>query len=80
MSEDVARSLRSAGLKVITPLAADGFGTQLKLATKHGARFVVLLGESERAAGQVLVKNLATGEQSAVGLGDVAGHIQRAKA
>jgi histidyl-tRNA synthetase len=79
-SEDIARALREAGLRVITPLAVEGFGAQLKLATKHGAAFVVLLGESELAAGQVLVKDLAKGEQVAVTVKDVAAHIRRARA
>ena len=75
VSEDIARTLREAGLRVITPLAAEGFGAQLKLATKHGARFAVLLGESELAQGQVLVKDLAKGEQVAVKVSDVAAQV-----
>jgi histidyl-tRNA synthetase len=62
-AEKISGFLREKGFKVSTPLAADGFGAQLKLATKHGAKYVVLLGESELAQGQVVVKNLETGEQ-----------------
>ena len=60
---EVARALRAEGLSVITPLEAGGFGSQLKLATKHEARFAVLLGEAELERGQLLVKNLIKGEQ-----------------
>ena len=63
-AEEICRALRAQGLAVATPLSADGFGVQLKLATKHGARFVVLLGDTELAQGQVIVKELASGEQS----------------
>jgi histidyl-tRNA synthetase len=47
----------------VTPLAAEGFGAQLKLATKLGARFAVLFGEAELAQGQLIVKDLLKGEQ-----------------
>ncbi len=70
-AEKVARPLRAAGLKVITPLEAGGFGSQLKLASKHGARFCVLFGESELEQGQVVLKNLLTGEQKVVPMGEV---------
>ncbi len=62
-AQQICRELRSMGLSVITPLEIGGFGAQLKLATKHGARFVVLLGEAELARGMLLVKDLARGEQ-----------------
>lgn len=64
-AEKIARDLRARGLHVMTPLEVGGFGAQLKLATKHGARYVVLLGETELAEGKVLVKDLAKGEQVA---------------
>jgi histidyl-tRNA synthetase len=63
-AEEIVRALRSQGLKVSTPLSADGFGAQLKLANKHGARVAVLLGDTELAQGQVVVKNLQKGEQT----------------
>jgi histidyl-tRNA synthetase len=72
----VARSLREAGLRVVTPLEVGGFGAQLKLATKHGARFAVLFGDTELAAGNVLVKDLASGEQVTVAVTGVAGHVK----
>lgn len=63
-AEKVARDLRDHGLSVITPLSVDGFGAQLKLATKHGAAKVVLFGDSELAEGCILVKDLTTGQQT----------------
>jgi histidyl-tRNA synthetase len=51
-AEQVARALRAAGLRVITPLEVGGFGAQLKQATKLGARFAVLFGDTELAQGQ----------------------------
>ncbi len=75
-SEQVARPLREAGLRVMTPLDAGGFGAHLKLATKHGARYAVLLGESELAEGKVVVKDLSKGEQKVIPITEVAAHIR----
>jgi len=74
-AEEVAQALRAAHLKVMTPLSVDGFGAQLKLATKHGARFVVLFGEAELAVGKVMVKDLLNGQQETVAMADVAQHV-----
>jgi histidyl-tRNA synthetase len=71
-AEEISRSLRSKGLKVSTPLSADGFGAQLKLANKHGARIAVLLGDAELAQGQVVVKDLMKGEQNTLPIAGLA--------
>ncbi len=70
-AESIARELRDAGLRVITPLEVAGFGVQLKQAVKHGARFAVLFGDTEFAAGKVIVKDLAKNSQSEVPFADV---------
>lgn len=67
--EEVASAARAAGLSAMTPLGEGGFGVQLKLATKHGARLAVLLGEDELKQGKVAVKILETGEQKTLTLG-----------
>jgi histidyl-tRNA synthetase len=74
-AEKVARELRATGLQVITPLSVDGFGAQLKLASKHGARYAVLFGESELAQGQALLKDMTSGQQVTVALGEIASQI-----
>ena len=74
-AEQVARALRAEGLRVTTPLEVGGFGAQLKLAAKHGARFAVLFGDTELAEGKVLVKDLVKGEQVTVALNGVAAHL-----
>lgn len=71
-AEAVARELRARGLRVITPLSAEGFGAQLKLASKQGARFAVLFGDAELAEGKVIVKELATGQQTLYPIASVA--------
>jgi histidyl-tRNA synthetase len=46
--------------------------TQMKEADRLGCRRVVILGEQELAAGTATVRNMTTGEQTQVGLGDLA--------
>jgi histidyl-tRNA synthetase len=74
-AEGIAHSLRARGLGVMTPLEVSGFAAQLKMASKQRARFAVLLGEAELAQGQVLVKNLGTGEQVAVSIANVCQYL-----
>lgn len=74
-AEEMARALRSRGLRVSTPLEAGGFGAQLKQANKHGARVALLLGEAELAQGKVGVKDLRSGEQTEQSIASVADHV-----
>ena len=65
----VAAQLRAAGVSVAMGADPDsGAGKQLGAAAKLGARYALLMGESEAAARQVALKDLETGEQQAVGL------------
>jgi histidyl-tRNA synthetase len=71
-AEKIAASLRDKNLKVMTPLEAGGFGTQLKQAVKHGARFAVLFGDAEFKEGKVLLKDLVKNQQTVVPITDLA--------
>ncbi len=55
---------RSAGVRVRWDSAPRSFKPGMKAASRCGARYAALLGENERASGQIALKNLATGEQS----------------
>lgn len=63
-AEKMVRDLRARGLNVVTPLEVGGFGSQLKLASKQGARFAILFGESEYAEGKAILKDLIQGTQA----------------
>jgi histidyl-tRNA synthetase len=78
-AEKIARALREQGHKVITPLAPGGFGAQLKLAVKHGARYAVLFGDTELAEGKVVLKNLVKNEQVVVAIDEVASAVEKAR-
>jgi len=62
-----AEKMRDAGLAVVLGPGGN-FGKQMKKADASGARFAVIIGESEAASGRVTLKNLRAGEQSTVEL------------
>jgi histidyl-tRNA synthetase len=71
----LASELRAAGLRVDVYPEADKLGKQLKYAASRGVKFVSVAGADERARGEVTVKNMETGEQSAVARDDVVRHL-----
>jgi histidyl-tRNA synthetase len=69
----LAEQLRDAGLRVELHCGGGSLKSQLKRADRSGARYALLLGESELATAQVSLKNLRAEEsQQLVGLADVA--------
>jgi len=69
----LAEQLRDAGLRVELHCGGGSLKSQLKRADRSGARYALLLGETELATGQVSVKNLRVEEpQQQVGYSDVA--------
>jgi len=54
-----------------------GFGAQMKQANKLGARTAVIVGEDERAADEVSIKNMDTGEQTRVKRDDLVSEVRR---
>jgi histidyl-tRNA synthetase len=78
---EVANRLRAAGVNVA--MATDpegGAGKQLGAAAKLGARYALLIGESEAAAGQVALKDLESGQQETLGADDVVHRLSAAHA
>ncbi|MGM3162874.1 histidine--tRNA ligase [Dickeya undicola] len=62
-------------LKLMTNYGGGNFKKQFARADKSGARVALVLGESEVAAGQVVVKNLTSGEQETLAQADVAARL-----
>jgi histidyl-tRNA synthetase len=56
--------LRALGVRADRAYGARKFGKQMAAADKSGARFAVIIGEKERAAGTVGVKDMVSGHQS----------------
>ena len=68
----LARDLRAGGVRVEVYPDADRIGKQMKYASSRGVRFVAIVGDDERAAGTVMMKDLTTGEQTPVARAEAA--------
>lgn len=74
----LAEQVRDAlpGCKLMTNHGGGNFKKQFARADKWGARVALVLGESEVAGGDVVVKDLRSGEQQTVAQCDVAVHLR----
>ena len=73
----LSHQLRLAG--VATDRAFDGrsMKSQMKAAGKSGARLAAIIGEDEKAAGQVALRDLSTSEQSTIPADAVVDHVKK---
>jgi histidyl-tRNA synthetase len=71
----LATELRNKGLRVDLYPEADKLGKQFKYASARGIPFVAIIGEDERARGEVAIKDMKSGEQRSVKRSDVASAI-----
>lgn len=65
------QQLREAGYSVEYPIKSQGFGKQFKAANDSGARLALIFGDEEVSRGKVQLKDLASGEETAVSLDQV---------
>jgi histidyl-tRNA synthetase len=71
-----AAAARGAGLRASVYLGSSGkLGSQLKWASRTGARWALIYGSAEDEAGAVTVRNMTTGEQTAVPVTGLAGYL-----
>jgi histidyl-tRNA synthetase len=68
----LAHELRDQGLAIEYGLHPHAVRKQFELASARGARYAVVLGERERAAHSVLVRDLADGREQPVPIGELA--------
>ncbi len=71
----LATELRSAGINTDVAAEPARLGKQLKHADRIGARFALILGEEERTAGTVTLKDLRTGDQLSAPVAEVVAAI-----
>ncbi|EPR9347065.1 histidine--tRNA ligase [Serratia marcescens] len=73
----LAEQMRDAApqLKLMTNYGGGNFKKQITRADKWGARIALILGESEVAAQQVVVKDLRSGEQETLAQSEVAARL-----
>ncbi|HXG55942.1 MAG TPA: histidine--tRNA ligase [Vicinamibacterales bacterium] len=74
----LAADLRAAGLRVDIYPEPDKLGKQFKYAASRGVAYVTIAGGDERTRGEVTLKNMITGEQSAVSRATVAQQLRTA--
>ena len=72
----IAAGLRRAGVSADYDMMGRGVKAQMKYADKSGARFVVVIGDNELESGTAVLKNMDTGEERSVALGDIAGALK----
>jgi histidyl-tRNA synthetase len=72
----LASELRSGGLRVDVYPEADRMGKQFKYASARGISFVAIVGDDERARGEVAIKDMESGEQRSVKRAEVAEALQ----
>jgi histidyl-tRNA synthetase len=69
---ELVHRLRDRGVRVEYSLRRQAVGKQLELAAARGARRAVIVGPDERAREEALVRRLDTGEESRVGMKELA--------
>jgi histidyl-tRNA synthetase len=73
----LAHELREAGLRVDLYPDADKIGKQFKYASAREIPFVAIMGDDERARGEVALKDMRSGEQRSVKRESVAQEIRK---
>jgi histidyl-tRNA synthetase len=74
----LAAAARAAGLRASIYLGSSAkLGRQLKWASDQGARWCLIYGSAEDEAGTVTVRDMDSGEQTSVPVGDLGGYLAR---
>lgn len=69
------RDLRSSGLRVEAGTSGKGLKAMMRHASGLGARHVIIIGPREHADGLATVRDMQTGDQVEVPVGEIARHI-----
>jgi histidyl-tRNA synthetase len=69
--------LRSSGIQTEIAFGDRALKGAMKAADKSGARFVIVLGETELAQGTVQLKRMSDGVTSSVKIGQLQDELQR---
>ena len=72
----VAAGLRGQDIPTDVYYQQKGMKQKMKYAARLGIPYAAIIGESERLAGTVMLKNMETGEQEAVAVADLAAKIR----
>lgn len=75
-AQKAVAELRAAGLNVAVDLSGRKIGDQFKNAEKKNIAQVVIIGDNELASGEFTLKNLQTGEESKLGVTEIAAKLK----
>src|SRR5437588_4205810 len=67
----IARSVRASGVRTEVDVTGHGVGAGLKVAAKRQMRHVLIVGDDERQASTVTLRNLVTREERTLDIGSV---------
>ena len=73
------KRLRSRGIKIERDYGSKSIKSQMKRADKLGAEFVLILGDNELASGDIIIKNMQSGEQEKIPLNKVEERLKTLK-
>ncbi len=74
----IAQSLRTSGIRTELAFGDRALKGAMKAADKSGARYVIVIGESELSAGQCELKRMSDGVTSSVKIDQLQGELARA--
>ena len=74
---DLVQTLRKRGLRAAVDLEARSLKGQLRQANKDRFRYAVILGSDELARGEATLKDMISGEQQAIPLGEAVDRLTR---
>ncbi len=69
------QDLRARGLSAVMDFEGRSLKAQMSLADRLGAAYVIILGDEELTSGRAVLRRMATGEQEAVPLGELASAV-----
>ena len=70
--------MRNDGFKTETDICGRGLKAQMKFANKTGAKFTMVLGDTEIEQNSAKLKNMATGEENEVKLDSLSDELYKA--
>jgi len=74
---EIAASLRRAGVPVVASLSNKSLKAGLKHADNSGAHHAIIIGEDELEKGTATIRDMLSGEQSAVPVGELAARFKK---
>ncbi len=74
----LGKELRDKGLSIDIDIMERGLKAQMKYANKSGARYIIVVGDTEIESGKVNIKNMDSGEQELINIGDIHSYLKGA--